>query len=133
MPRFFVPSDAFSDNSVFIRGEDAFHIARSLRMAVGDEITVCDMQKREYNCTLVKIRDSECECQINSVTEGKTESPVYIKLFMAYPKADKLETVIQKAVELGASEIIPFESSRCSPSLKRITAQQDTCIDPRCA
>ena len=113
MPRFFVPSENFSDNEVRISGEDAFHIARALRMAVGDFITVCDMHGAEYSCTLSRIRDDECFCEILSKSEGKTESPLFISLYMAYPKGDKLEMVTQKAVELGASEIIPFLSSRC--------------------
>ncbi len=113
MPRFFAPNDAFDGGRVTITGVDAFHIARSLRMAVGDEITVCDMQRREHLCRLTKIRDEECSAEILSSREGETESPVDISLFMAYPKGDKLEVVIQKAVELGASRIIPFESSRC--------------------
>ena len=113
MPRFFAPNDAFCEGCVTIIGEDAFHIARSLRMAVGDEITVCDMKRREHLCRLTKIRDEECTAEILSSRDGKTESPVDISLYMAYPKGDKLEVVIQKAVELGASRIIPFESSRC--------------------
>ena len=121
MPRFFAPNDAFTDVRVTITGNDAFHIARSLRMAVGDEITDCDMAKHEYICRLTKIRDEECSAEIISQGDGKTDSPVYISLFMAYPKGDKLETVIQKAVELGASRIIPFESSRC---IKKPTADK---------
>ncbi len=113
MPRFFVPTDGFSENKVTIRGDDAFHIARSLRMAEGDEITVCDMKMSEHICRLTKIRDDACECEILETHAGQTESPVDISLFMAYPKGDKLEIVIQKAVELGANRIIPFESSRC--------------------
>ncbi|MBR5139792.1 MAG: 16S rRNA (uracil(1498)-N(3))-methyltransferase [Clostridia bacterium] len=113
MPRFFVPSENFTDNEVKISGEDAFHIARALRMAVGDTLTVCDMHGAEYSCTLSRIRDEECVCEILSKTEGRTESPLFISLYMAYPKGDKLETVTQKAVELGASEIVPFLSSRC--------------------
>ena len=113
MPRFFVPSENFSEDRVNITGQDAFHIARALRMAVGDEITVADMQGREHLCRLTKIRDEACECLILSSCDGKTESPIDITLFMAYPKGDKLETVIQKAVELGAHRIVPFESSRC--------------------
>ena len=113
MPRFFVPSENFKDNEVRIQGEDAFHIARALRMAVGDGLTVCDMHGAEYCCTLSRIRDEECVCEILSKTEGKTESPLFISLYMAYPKGDKLETVTQKAVELGACEIVPFLSSRC--------------------
>ena len=53
------------------------------------------------------------ECEIISSREGSTESPVFISLYMAYPKGDKLEIVTQKAVELGAVSIVPFESSRC--------------------
>ncbi len=121
MPRFFAPNDAFDEGRVTISGEDAFHIARSLRMAVGDEITVCDMAKHEHICRLTKIRDEECLAEIISTSDGKTESPVDISLFMAYPKGDKLEIVIQKAVELGASRVIPFESSRC---IKRPSADK---------
>ncbi len=125
MPRFFVPSDNFSENSVRISGDDAFHIARALRMAVGDQITVCDMHGTQFECKLTKIRDDACECEIISREEGKTEPPVFISLYMAYPKGDKLEVVTQKAVELGASEIIPFESSRCIKKPKPEKAERE--------
>ncbi len=113
MPRFFVPSDGFEENTVYIKGDDAFHIARSLRMAVGDGVTVCDMHGTEHECTLTKIRDDICELTVLSSKHGETEPPKEITLYMGYPKGDKLETVIQKAVELGAAFIVPFESSRC--------------------
>ena len=113
MPRFFTPTENVDGNTVKIYGDDARHIARSLRMAEGDVITVANMQGGEYICRLTRIRDEECECEILESREGKTEPPFPITLFMAYPKGDKLETVIQKAVELGASKIVPFESSRC--------------------
>ena len=113
MPRFFVPSANFSENTVKIVGDDARHIARSLRMAEGDIVTVCDMHGSEHECRLTRIRDEECTLQIISSKRGESEPPVKITLFMAYPKADKLEYIVQKAVELGASEIIPFESERC--------------------
>ena len=124
MPRFFAPSENFCENIVKIVGDDAYHIARALRMAVGDEITVADMKGREHSCRLIKIRDNECECEILSTEEGKTESPVEITLYMGYPKGDKLETVIQKAVELGAIRIIPFESSRCIKKPKQEKAEK---------
>ena len=113
MPRFFVDKNAVDGEGVMIKGDDARHIARSLRMAVGDTVTVCDGTGTEYHCTLARIRDEECECRILDTRQGQSEPPVEITLFMAYPKGDKLETVIQKAVELGASRVIPFESSRC--------------------
>ena len=125
MPRFFVPSENFEDNAVRITGEDAFHIARALRMAVGNDITVCDMHGSEYSCRITRIRDDACECEILEKSEGKTESPVFISLYMAYPKGDKLEVVTQKAVELGASEIIPFESSRCVKKPKPEKAERE--------
>jgi len=125
MPRFFAPTDAFEDGKVYLRGDDARHVARSLRMAVGDEITVCDMKRREHRCRLASIRDELCECLILETCEGRTESPAEISLYMAYPKGDKLELVIQKAVELGAARIIPFESSRCikRPAKDRLDKQ----------
>ena len=113
MARFFVTKESINDNHITILANDAFHIARSLRMAVGDRITVCDEDGNEYLTSLSRIRDDECIAEIISTAEGKTESPVDITLYMAYPKGDKLETVVQKSVELGASTIIPFESSRC--------------------
>lgn len=121
MARFFVKKQDISEGVITISGKDAFHIARSLRMAVSDTLTVCDDDGTEYRCTLTRIRDDECLCKILSSEAGKTESPVEITLYMAYPKGDKLETVVQKSVELGASEIIPFESSRC---IKRPTADK---------
>lgn len=121
MARFFVSKDKISENTILITDADAHHIARSLRMAEGDEATVCDGEGAEYLCTLVRIRDEECVLEIKEKIDGKTESPIFITLCMAYPKGDKLETVIQKAVELGASRIIPFESSRC---IKRPKAEK---------
>ena len=126
MPRFFAPSDAFSDGMISILGDDAHHIARSLRMAEGDEITVCDMHGCEHSCRLIRIRDEECVAEILSSKQSDTEPPCTVALFMAYPKADKLEVVTQKAVELGASRIIPFESSRCIKRPKAEKAEKNT-------
>ena len=123
MPRFFVSGSAVDgeNNVIKITSEDARHIARSLRMAVGDSVTVCDGSSTEYLCELTRIRDEECECKILSSRPAAGEAPVDITLCMAYPKGDKLETVIQKAVEMGASRIVPFESSRC---IKRPKAEK---------
>lgn len=115
MPRFFVPDGAFdpATNTVTVMGEDARHIARSLRMAVGDTVTVCSYEGQAFFCRLSHIRDDAVTAEIVAPCPKTGESPVSIRLFMAYPKGDKLETVIQKAVELGASRITPFESEHC--------------------
>ena len=121
MPRFFVDKDKIDGNTAVIEGQDAFHIARSLRMAVGDEITLCDSEGGEWTAALVKIRDDSCLLELSEKKESTSELAVSVTLFMAYPKGDKLETVIQKAVELGATRIVPFESSRC---IKRPKAEK---------
>ena len=113
MARFFVTNDMIDGSEIRISGDDAFHIARTLRMACEDEITVCNGEGTEYLCSLEKIRDNECIAKILSTRTSENESPSQITLYMAYPKGDKLETVVQKSVELGASHIVPFESSRC--------------------
>lgn len=113
MPRFFVAAENFSDGFVNITGEDARHIARALRMAEGDEIVAVDSDGNEYTSRLIKIRDELCECEILSTRQSRAELPIDVTVYMAYPKGDKMETVVQKAVELGAKRIVPFISSRC--------------------
>jgi 16S rRNA (uracil1498-N3)-methyltransferase len=126
MPRFFVDREAVSDTAVTITGPDARHIARALRMAVGDVITVADGTGLEYTAVLTRIRDEECLCEITETKRSLSEPKSFITLYMAYPKGDKLETVIQKAVELGASRIVPFESSRCIKKPKADKAEEKT-------
>lgn len=112
MPKFFVPKESIENNIAKIEGKDAFHIARSLRMAVGDNIYVSDGEGHDYLAALTDIKDDICTAEI--LSEGDSAEPkMSITLYMAYPKGDKLETVIQKAVELGVTRIVPFESSRC--------------------
>lgn len=126
MPRFFVDRSQIEDGSLFILGDDARHIARSLRMAVGDDITVSDGEGTEYACRLTRIRDDRCDADVIEKKISSSEPKSRITLFMAYPKSDKLETVIQKAVELGAREIVPFESSRCIKKPKADKAAERT-------
>ncbi len=114
MPRFFVKQEQISDNLINIIGEDAHHIARSLRMAIGDNITVCDMRGNEYSCRITDFyEDKRVSAEILDTKYSENEPPVFIRLFQALPKGDKLDTIIQKAVECGVSEIVPFESERC--------------------
>lgn len=113
MPRFFVAPDAIGDTEINIVGADAHHIARALRMAVGDAIDVCDGSGMEFSCRLSRIRDDECVAEIIESKPSSRELPLNVTLYMAMPKGDKLEVVVQKAVELGASSIVAFESERC--------------------
>lgn len=119
MPRFFVRQNSISDGIISIIGDDAHHIARSLRMAKGDEITVCDMQGIEYACEIEDFKDdTEVIVKIISKKHSENEPSVFITLYQALPKGDKFETIIQKAVECGASKIVPFQSERCVVKIK---------------
>ncbi|MBO5415913.1 MAG: 16S rRNA (uracil(1498)-N(3))-methyltransferase [Clostridia bacterium] len=126
MPRFFIRQNQIEDNKIKIIGEDARHISRSLRMAAGEHITVCDMQSNEYDCVLREFGESEVVAEILDMRESENEPPCYIKLYQALPKGDKLDTVIQKAVECGVGEIIPFESERCVVRMKPEAEEKKT-------
>ena len=126
MPRFFVRREQIFENTVRILGEDARHISRSLRMAAGEHITVCDMQSVEYDCVLRSFGEGEVVADILSSKESENEPPCYVRLFQALPKGDKLDTVIQKAVECGVGEIIPFESERCVVRMKPEAEEKKT-------
>lgn len=113
MPRFFITRDQLVDDTVRIQGDDAHHIARSLRMAVGEHITVCDGDA-EYDCELLLFDQDVCVTARVIATKPLTCEPPYsVTLYQALPKGDKLDTIIQKAVECGASRIVPFESEHC--------------------
>ena len=113
MPRFFIRANQIEDGVVTLLGDDAHHISRSLRMAAGETVTVCDMQKNEYECELTDFLPDRVLAKILETRKCDTEPPYYAHVFQALPKGDKLDSVIQKAVECGASEITTFESERC--------------------
>ena len=127
MPRFFIRQDQIDGNTLTLVGEDAHHAARSLRMAVGDGVTVCDMQGNEYECRITGFNDdARVFCDIISAKSSDTEPPIRITLFQALSKGDKLDTVIQKAVECGAAKIVPFESERCVVKCKADAEERKT-------
>lgn len=112
MPRFFVSPADVQDGTVTLTGENAHHVAYSLRLAPGDRVSVCD-QRTVYLCEMVSFDTETATARILSTAPVDTEPPFIARLYQALPKGDKLDTVIQKAVECGVTEVIPFESSRC--------------------
>ena len=110
MPRFFVPE--IGSDKVQISGEDARHMAKSLRLSVGDEIVLCDGKGWDYQGT-IETMDDEVTIRIVSKEETKSETHAKVTLFQALPKGDKMELIIQKSVELGVNEIVPILTSRC--------------------
>lgn len=112
MTRFFVEEQAFSGDTLRLTGENFQH-ARVLRLKPGERILVCDGQGREALCTVRQAGASEMELEVLERREAETEAKVRVSVYLAFPKADKLEHVIQKATELGAYEIVAFPSARC--------------------
>ena len=101
------------DGEHLITGEDAIHIIKSLRKSVGEAVTLCDSSGVEHNCLIDRINDEGVFVHEISKTECQNEPSVEVTLFAALTKGDKLETVIQKSVELGISHIVPVLTSRC--------------------
>ena len=113
MPRFFLPPDAFGGDTVLIAGDDARHISLALRMRVGDGITLCDGQGTEYDGILRSLTPTQVEVELSAPRQSTRELPVAVTLYQGLAKGDKMETIIQKAVELGVSRIVPVTSARC--------------------
>ena len=124
MPRFFVKPSQIEDNKVVICGDDAHHISRSLRMAVGEHITVCDMSGFEYDCVLENFLAQSVQANIVKTVRINSEPPYKAHLFQALPKGDKLDFVIQKSVECGVFDITPFESANCIVKSKDATEKR---------
>ena len=112
MTRFFVEEQELSGELLKLTG-DNFQHAKVLRLKPGESLLVCDGQGREALCRVRQVGASELELEILEQRESETEAKVRVSVYMAFPKADKLEHVIQKATELGAYEIVAFPSSRC--------------------
>ena len=114
MPRFFLSTNAGIGEPITLTGDDAHHISRSLRMAEGERITVCDLAGNDLECVLTGFSSDETvTARVLSRTPCKTEPPYRAMLYQGLPKGEKLDTVIQKAVECGVWSVTPFESERC--------------------
>ena len=112
MTRFFVEAQDLSGDVLHLTGENLRH-ARVLRLKPGEKLLVCDGQGREALCAVGEVESSEMELEFLERRDSETEPAVRVSVYMAFPKADKLEHVIQKATGLGAYEIVAFPSARC--------------------
>lgn len=112
MTRFFVEPEQMQDGNLELTGENAKH-AKVLRLKTGEQVLVCDGEGNECLCTVEDVSDSRVGLAVVERRASETEAAVRVSVYMAFPKADKLEHVIQKATELGAYEIVAFPSGRC--------------------
>ena len=115
MQRFFVEPHQIDEGNQSIRvaGSDVNHMKNVLRMKAGEEVWISDGEEKEYHCEITCFEEEEAVLKILETLESEYELPNKIYLFQGLPKGDKMELIIQKAVELGVHEIIPVEMKRC--------------------
>lgn len=113
MYQFFVKPGQICGKDIWITGGDVNHIKNVLRMKIGEEIAVSNGEdNKEYRCEIAEIGEDEIRCHLLFVKEDGLELPSKVYLFQGLPKADKMELIIQKAVELGVYEVIPVATKR---------------------
>lgn len=114
MYQFFVEPEQIQDKKVIITGSDLNHIQNVLRMKIGEEIAVSNgIDGKEYRCGIEAFTGKEVICTLRFIKEDGVELSSRIYLFQGLPKADKMELIVQKAVELGIHEVIPVAAKRC--------------------
>lgn len=112
MARFFVDPQEINPSFMVLTGENAAH-AKVLRLKNGDPVTVCDGDGTDYICTVSDVAPGQISLVVHSADPSSSEAAVKCRIYMALSKGDKFEHVIQKATELGATELICFPSARC--------------------
>lgn len=113
MPKFFVPRENIHGGEIIIKGADAAHIARVLRMGEGDTLSLCDGRGFDYAARIERAQPREIVCRITQTRRSDTEPNIRVTLFQGIPKASKMEYIIQKTTELGVSKIVPCRMERC--------------------
>lgn len=111
VPRFFLPD--LSGETLTIAGEDGQHIAKSLRCKAGEELELCDGKGTDAIGTVTAIRGETVTVAVRSRRPSRGELPCRVTLYQALPKGDKLDFIVQKAVELGVSAVVPVLTGRC--------------------
>ena len=122
MPRFFV--EDIREGMVFVGGEDGRHMVRSLRMRPGETVTLCDGAGRDYPGVISSCQEEGAWVQVEAGVPSRGEPATQVTVCQCLSKGDKLDTVTQKAVELGAAAIWPVESARCVAKWDRKAAEK---------
>ena len=114
MPKFFVTTNQIEGNTITIHDEDVNHIKNVLRVKIDDTIDICDCEtSKNYICKIEQIEENKIYCHVIEEIESHVEPNIQVSVFQGLPKSDKMELIIQKAVELGVYDITPIEMKRC--------------------
>ncbi len=112
MNRFFIEKENIADNAAVLYGDDVKHISSVLRLRIGDEVMLCDGMGTDYRAKITALSKAVARFELLSSAPALTEPQCSVTLFQGLPKAGKLETIIQKCVELGISQIVPVAMER---------------------
>ena len=126
MYHFFAEHENISDDYIDIRGGDVNHIKNVIRLKAGDEVLISSGDNYDYLCSIEGISDDVVTAKIIETREKMNELPVKVYLFQGLPKADKMELIIQKMVELGVYEIVPVSMKRSVVRLDEKKARTKT-------
>ena len=114
MYQFFVEPHQIQGNRIIIEGNDVNHIKNVLRMKPGEEIAVSNgVDGKEYRCGITELEEDRILCELRFIKEDGVELSSQVYLFQGLPKADKMEMIIQKCVELGIHAVVPVATKRC--------------------
>lgn len=118
MPKFFVRKESINDHTITLEGENAKHIGSVLRAKTGDIITVGDGDGRDYECEITEITKKAVIAKITDIFTNDNEPDIKLTLYQALPKADKMELVIQKCIEIGVDRIVPVKTEHAVVKLE---------------
>ena len=112
MQHFFVTPSQVEGERIYIEGSDVNHMKNVLRMRPGEAVAISDGDNLKYRCVVEGYEEGRAVLAIQQRMPVDTELPCRITLFQGLPKQDKMELIVQKAVELGASQVVPVATRR---------------------
>ena len=113
MQHLFVIPEQVGETEIYVTGQDVNHMKNVLRMKIGEQVEISDGNNKKYLCEVSAYEDEQAVLRILELREADTELKSRLYLFQGLPKNDKMELIVQKAVELGAYEVIPVSMKRC--------------------
>lgn len=113
MQHFFVIPEQVGETEIYVTGQDVNHMKNVLRMKIGEQVEISDGNNKKYLCEVSAYEEEQAVLRILEIREADTELKSRLYLFQGLPKNDKMELIVQKAVELGAYEVIPVSMKRC--------------------
>lgn len=113
MQHFFVIPEQVGETEIYVTGQDVNHMKNVLRMKIGEQVEISDGNNKKYLCEVSAYEEEQAVLRILKIREADTELKSRLYLFQGLPKNDKMELIVQKAVELGAYEVIPVSMKRC--------------------